>query len=241
MRKIDLIWLLVFMFMLLWFPILCSAQKMGSQAKISVSEAEWDFGYVPNEGSVSHIFQIDNLGKDSLFIYQVRPTCGCTTAPLDRDRLGVGESANLKVNFSSRRFWGKINKSVKIVCNDENLPFLNVVFSATVDSQNPVVKIMPAVVTFDSVEKGEQNQRIVNVQNIDTSTLEISPVEWGEEFLNCKIEKRLLGPNESTQIALETKKDAPLGWFQTSLTLDFQGSEKVRCSVPIRGTIIAKD
>ena len=243
MRKSSWSWLLIFVVWLLFAPILSLAQNPQPstfKAKLFISETEWDFGYVPEEGTATHIFQIKNLGKDSLFIYQVRPTCGCTTAPLDKDRLASGETANLKVNFNAKHFQGKVTKSVKIVCNDENLPFTSVLFSATVDSQNPVVKIEPIVVTFDSVKKDEKNQRIVKVKNIDTSALEIFIVEGGDNLIEHKIEKNSLAPNESTQIYLETKKDAPSGWFQTSLTLDFQGSEKIRYTIPIRGTIVDK-
>lgn len=59
---------LYFMFML----ILLYSLALG-QPKLAIPEAEFDFGYVPQNSTISHIFWLYSTGTDSLKIINVRP------------------------------------------------------------------------------------------------------------------------------------------------------------------------
>jgi len=41
--------------------------------KILVPEQQWDFGYVPQNGTYSHDYLIKNIGTDTLRIIKVKP------------------------------------------------------------------------------------------------------------------------------------------------------------------------
>ncbi len=41
-------------------------------AQLSVSEATFDFGEVPADTMISHIFVLKNIGSDSLHIYRLK-------------------------------------------------------------------------------------------------------------------------------------------------------------------------
>ena len=44
-----------------------------AQPKMTIPVAEFDFGYVPQHASISHVFWLHSTGTDSLKIVNVRP------------------------------------------------------------------------------------------------------------------------------------------------------------------------
>jgi len=44
-----------------------------AQPKLTIPEAEFDFGYVPQHAKISHVFWLYSTGTDSLQIVNVRP------------------------------------------------------------------------------------------------------------------------------------------------------------------------
>lgn len=45
-----------------------------SKAKIFITNNAWDWGYTPKVPKISHIFQIKNMGEDTLRITKVAPS-----------------------------------------------------------------------------------------------------------------------------------------------------------------------
>jgi len=44
-----------------------------SQAKLTIPDAEFNFGYVPQHSKISHVFWLYSTGTDTLKIDKVRP------------------------------------------------------------------------------------------------------------------------------------------------------------------------
>jgi len=53
-------------FYLLFFIFLASPFALAGTPKIEFSERVWDFGRVPQQSTVSHVFWIKNVGTDTL-------------------------------------------------------------------------------------------------------------------------------------------------------------------------------
>ena len=47
----------------------------------------------PGKNPLKATILVRNIGNEELHITQVRPGCGCTTAPLDKDKLKQGDTA----------------------------------------------------------------------------------------------------------------------------------------------------
>src|SRR5574341_98266 len=95
-----------------------------SKAKILVPNTSWDYGYMPKGIRVSHVYQIQNVGEDTLKISSVKPSCGCTSAPLKKNILAPGELVDLEVSFDAKNFMGKVHKTVTVNSNDATNPAL---------------------------------------------------------------------------------------------------------------------
>ena len=83
--------------------------------RTELSETEFDFGEIPNTGPVSQTFQVRNMGQGPLTITGVSTSCGCTTAQVDRDRLGPGETANLTVTYDPQAHDGQTGRFMRVV------------------------------------------------------------------------------------------------------------------------------
>lgn len=230
------------LFFILLTAVSASAQKGElSRAKISFSETMWDFGYVPKTGRVSHTYQIKNIGQDTLIIVKVRTTCGCTTAPLSKQRIAPNQTADMKVIFNPTKIVvGETTKKVQVISNDPANPFAEVQFTAKIGKSNSLVKLTPTGINFDTVSQGTEDVRTLTIENISGEKLSIKLIEGPGENIDLDLESKSLKPGESIQITLKLKKEAASGNLHTSLTLDFEDSKIARVSIPIHGVVISK-
>lgn len=61
-----------------------------------------DFGTVDvKDGAVSCSFAVTNIGEDTLNIFAVTSTCGCTTAKWTRTDIAPGEAGQIDVTFTN--------------------------------------------------------------------------------------------------------------------------------------------
>jgi hypothetical protein len=235
----SLILLGVFLFGL-YVLVLAQTEKL-SKARIFLPDTRWDFGYIPQGGSVSHIFKVRNIGEDTLIIVRVRAGCGCTSVPLSKDRLAPDETANLEAIFNSEKIRkGKTSKSIQIISNDPTKPFQDLHFTARVGETNSLVKLTPEDVCFDSIHQEKETKRRLTVENISREKLSVELIDEPKNFVELSLKERSLQPGEKVEITLGLKKDAPQGRFRTSFTLDFENSKIVRITVPVHGVVATK-
>ena len=221
-------WMVIFFF--LFSNIAFSqAHKIQRQPKLQFSESFWDFGYLPDDAQVSHLFLIKNVGDDSLFITNVRTTCGCTYAPINKSRLGLGEIADLEVIFSSRKFRGEVQKAIYITTNDTSSPSSYVAISAKVGLLNPLMATHPERVFFSSFPE----EKKIWVKNVTNSKISLSTIYAPSELIDFSIQKQSIDPQDSTQITLSLKKPTEKSQLKTSITLGIEGPEKARLTIPI--------
>ncbi|MBU3741027.1 MAG: DUF1573 domain-containing protein [Candidatus Kapabacteria bacterium] len=67
---------------------------------------------------VSAVIPLVNTGTSPLKIKEVRTSCGCTSAPLDKDSLAPGDTARLSVTLNLPNGNGPIEKYITIFTNE---------------------------------------------------------------------------------------------------------------------------
>ncbi|MDO9373937.1 MAG: DUF1573 domain-containing protein [Ferruginibacter sp.] len=84
---------------------------------LTLKEAEFDFGKIPQGKPVTHIFEVVNNGKDSLHIQNVQASCGCTTPEWDREKVQApGEQTKITVGYNAASE-GAFTKQITITYN----------------------------------------------------------------------------------------------------------------------------
>ncbi|MDD5014967.1 MAG: DUF1573 domain-containing protein [Atribacterota bacterium] len=94
----------------------------GLEARILVSEEEWDFGKVTRGEKPTHIFIVKNGGEGDLIIDGLKESCACIEASISTTLIQPGESAELKVSYDTTDYVGKDEKHIHIYSNDLQVP-----------------------------------------------------------------------------------------------------------------------
>ncbi len=80
-----------------------SSIPVQSQASgvLELTQAEYDFGKIPQNKPVYYSFEIVNKGKTPLKLDNVTATCGCTTPEWSREPIAPGASEKIKVGYNA--------------------------------------------------------------------------------------------------------------------------------------------
>jgi hypothetical protein len=80
-------------------------------------ETEYDFGKIPQGKPVTHNFDLQNNGKDSLKISNVQASCGCTTPDWERNKVQApNEKTKITVGYNAATE-GPFTKIITITYN----------------------------------------------------------------------------------------------------------------------------
>ncbi|MCQ2326593.1 MAG: DUF1573 domain-containing protein [Bacteroidales bacterium] len=96
-----------------------SQKSTSTQAEITFTELEHDYGEVVKGGDGMCEFIYKNTGKAPLMLTNVRSSCGCTIPSWSKEPLMPGKTAKIKVKYNTNNV-GNINKSITVESNASN-------------------------------------------------------------------------------------------------------------------------
>lgn len=76
-----------------------------------------DFGMVPINGDATCEFKFKNTGNAPLVLSNVRASCGCTVPVWPKEPIAPGETASIKVKYTTVQRPNVINKSIVVSSN----------------------------------------------------------------------------------------------------------------------------
>lgn len=97
------------------FPSLfCSARD-----SIAWLDKNHDFGLIKEvAGPVSARSHFVNVGSDTISIFSVKPTCGCTTSDFSDDLIAPGDTAYIGYTFDPAKRPGRFRKTIRMALSD---------------------------------------------------------------------------------------------------------------------------
>ena len=216
-------------------------------AKITFDEESFNFGFVPQGNTkLIHKFHLKNTGTDTLRITRVRPTCGCTAAPLEKKVLAPGEETYIKVIFRTRGYKRRTTKAVKVMSNDPNRPIVSLRFTANFDttrwndvSKGPRIKQDPLILDLGK-GKDFKSKATVVIRNLSDKKLTLKVVDYTDDVLKeVKLKKTTLKGNGKVKLQVKVRDDYDINKpVQASITIaayDKSGSEVTRITIPVVG------
>ena len=218
--------------------IFLSAVALAKPA-MTLSPDSLDFGFSPQNQAISCRFWIRSTGTDTLKIADVRSSCGCTQAPLEKKIVPPGDSTMLEVTLATGQYLGNVVKSVHISTNTGE-PERNVTISTTVlantDSTSPVI-IRPYVLDFSHPQGKNEMQATFTIQNVASYVLEPRIISIPDDIFTVKLPKRIK-PGKTTEVMVRLKPNGPPHGFIKSFTIALNDVLKSRFSIPVRGPAI---
>ncbi|MDD4052928.1 MAG: DUF1573 domain-containing protein [candidate division Zixibacteria bacterium] len=209
--------------------------------KMLLPEEEYDFGFVPQDSKVSHVFWIKSVGDDSLIIISVKPGCSCTQAPLAKKELAADDSTELEIIFSTGKNIGKTTKRPMITTN-EGPPSRNVIISCDVvrapDSTYPLI-IKPFRLFVSKADTIEIDEAKFTIQNVSDQDLGIEVVSEPYGYFQLTLPKNI-APGQTTECKLKVNREYLAEPFEKSITLELTDASKTRFTIPVIRRLIGR-
>ena len=201
-----------------------------SKARMEIECGDtYDWGTVRwSDRPLNASIKIYNRGTETLKIKEVKPACGCTAAPLDRNEIEPGDSATLSVSLRFGPKPDKIHKTIDIFSNDpENQKFVlhikaNIVAAFTFFPN----KYLP----FGLMKLGVEQTVNVVMTNVSEDEVRIEDIEISPTGMKTNLKNGLtIKPNEEFTISASIIPKE-LGEFKASIrfkTTHFMTNEVV--------------
>lgn len=203
--------------------------------QLTLDETEFDFGFVPQNSNITHVFKLKSTGDDLLKILKVVTGCGCTKAPLAKNEIAPGEETELEIIFSTRRYRNTVHKSPRIETN-AGMPHKTVYIEANVvdkpDSTYPIV-IKPYKLDISQFGEKVRDEMTFTIQNRSENDLSIRFVDVPIGMFEIDIPAEV-GAGQSVECKLRLKDNTITTSFEKSFTIQLDDPEKTRFTIPVK-------
>lgn len=182
---------------------------------LRVDAPTYDFGRMREGGIVRHDFRITNSGTAPLQLFDVNPSCSCTSTGNWPATLAPGASAVIPVRVDTAGFSEPITKTVIISSNDPTRPDCTLEVTGVVWAP---VAISPAVLVFPALTDPErQIRRTVDIENHDRPPLRLSALSSDNpRFVPILREVK---PGRSFAVTVATVPPLPTGTHIALITM----------------------
>lgn len=199
----------------------------------------YDWGKVkPADSPLKAKVKFMNRGTDTLKITEVKPGCGCTTAPLDKNNIEPGGFATLDVTLNVGSNTGDVTKSITIKTNDPEKSMTSLMLKANVFVP---ITIFPRYLSFNKLYTNEETiAKVVITNNIDKPIKFTKIVsEPANMVINLK-EGYVLKPKESLPLEAKITPDQP-GRLSAKVTITTDNGEMQTFDITGWGNIVTKE
>lgn len=213
---------------------LALAQQKGP--RILVVRPLFDYGYVPDSSKIAHTYWINNIGTDTLKIFNVKLTCGCTKAAFDKATVAVNDSVPLEIVFDNLNRLKKQTRHTAVLCNDPADSRYQISFQCytyvTGESTGPlrVTKNKRLRLTTNDLGK----EIAVTIKNVSQKPLEAKLVSYPTELISVLMPAGLIAPGAAADILVEVAKDVRNRNQLKSFTFEMNDDAKSRYTIPVR-------
>jgi hypothetical protein len=160
----------------------------------------------PKDQKVRARIPLKNIGDQLLVIKSVKPSCGCTSAPLDKDSLLPGEETFLNITLSLPNMNGPLStKHVTVETNeaDSNRHDL----ALTLDVQRPL-QISNSMIAFNAGKAGQIVAGEITFTSFASTPISITAIDLPSGFSVVNPLPAIIKPKETLTIKLNYMSSA---------------------------------
>ncbi len=203
-------------------------------------ETTIDFGEVDAGKSVDITFEFENTGDDVLVIKNIRSTCGCTVAKVDKKEYKPGEKGEIPVKFFSKGYRGKITKTVTVTTNDKDNIYTVLKISGNVNLKDfAQAELSPDKISFEEIKLNKKYTKTFKIKNSGTIDLRIIEVTHGPE-VTVEFDKKLILPQEETEVTVHLNA-MDVGNFSSFIKIRTNAYRQYLTILKVEADIIGKE
>lgn len=208
-----------------------SAFAAFAQPKLEIENGdEYNWGNVkPAESPLKAKVKIYNRGTDELNITNVRPGCGCTTAPLDKSKVAPGEFATLDITLNVASSVGQVTKSILIESDDPSRKSFHYYLKATIVRP---IEVNPQYIVFNELYFGREASTTISIKNTTDKDINIKDIELMPQsiIVDLKPNTVLKAKSEIQMTTKLTPNNAGTNHIKVTLVTDNPDAPKVEIS-----------
>ena len=202
---------------------------------ISIADATFKFGKIPQRATVNHTFWLKSNGDETLRITEIVPGCGCTRAPLADSVLAPGDSAALVIQFDSKSYRGFVSKKPYLITNiGEDRIYLQIHSEIMPEPElMQPVKLKPYILDVSQFTVKPRTRARAWVINESASDLNLKIVDDIGKSFTVEFPD-MVKANDSAEILVTVKKEAIETEFNESFTFEISDDLSSRFSLPVK-------
>lgn len=199
-------------------------------------QPDFDYGYVPDSSKISHTFWINNIGTDSLKIFNVKLSCGCTKATFANAVVAVNDSVPLEIIFDNNNRLKKQSRVTTVLNNDPTASKFELWFRTynyvSGEPTGPVSVIKNKRLRLTPQDFGKDV--IVGIKNVSQEPLTARLVSYPAELVSVVMPTEPIAPGAKGEITVKVRSDIKNKNQLKSFTFEMSDAAKSRYTVPIR-------
>lgn len=171
----------------------------------------------PNDSPVKTDIQIKNTGNKKLNINEVKPSCGCTSAPLDKNELEPGESTVIHIKLNLPTNSGPVTKTVYISSNDPQQEKKILYLKANLIKD---IDVLPtSYMSFEEMKVGQEKTVKLKIKNNSRKDVTLSDFQATPSTLSINLNrKKVLKPGEELELVAKAKPDKK-GYYNCTVSM----------------------
>lgn len=216
--------------------IVFTATTVFSQPKLEfINGNVHEWGEIPqSQGPLTTKIQIKNIGNEELEIFGVKPGCGCTTAPIDKDELKPGEIATVDVILRINKDEGPITKTIEFTTNDPENDRITYFLKANVIVP---LTLFPDFINLGGFFKDETREGKIVLSNNTKKPITITKVTTFPSSMRVNISKgKVLAPGSNTAVKA-TAENADVGTYLGKITILTDNEEQPSIEIKVNGQV----
>lgn len=182
--------------------LLCALFVMGPSVLFCQPKAtivgglSFDFGNLYSSMKVKKLVTIRNEGSDTLKVFDVSTSCGCTGTLLSQPLIAPGDSGTIEISFDPRRFSGAVEKAISMKTNDAKNANPHIMFTANIVK---LVEVDPEYVIFRTTA-GQPATEQVSFSNASDRSVNILSISSSSPLLTFGSFEKVLSPGHPVEI-----------------------------------------
>ncbi len=179
-----------------------------------------------------------NKGDKLLRVEYIKPSCSCTSAPLEKSTLEPGETMLMNLQINMKGFSGKVTKSVEIKTNDPEEPIT--VLTLLFEVKSPFMLSPRGFFAFKAMKLDSVSKSTLELKNISEQAVELTDFTFKPDDIKVNLKgKKVLKPNKKLKIevAVKPKEEGP---FSCSIKMKTTHPEAPELVLYGSGRVVAK-
>ena len=213
------------------FAAFALAAPAGAQSLAGLFDARsHDFGNVPIGPTLNHSFTIKNSSNETLQIYNVHVSCGCTSASAQKATIAPGETGTIYAAMDTRRFTGAKSVTIYVDFSAPRRETVNLVVSAYGRTD---IAMSPDHLAFGTVMKGSSPSTSTQITFANGNRISEATCESGYVKMGVKETQSPYG-GTSYELVANLRPDLPVGTWYTDVWVKTQDNNRIRIPLTVQ-------